>query len=1322
MNAADCLNILLVEDNEDDYVIVRELLRDIDPHKFTLEWANSYESGLEAVQAVRHDLILMDFRLSYHTGLELLQETRQVASRAPVIFMTGQGDYEIDVQAMQSGAVDYLIKDRLDADTLERAIRYALERQKSMEALQASEERYRKFIKNSTEGICRFELEPPLSMDWPESEQIAHLCRYARVAECNDVVARMYGIEDAAKVLAAPLSDLLESDAVGMAECLFNFVSAHYEPTTCETFDLDHQGRPRYISHTLTGIVQNGCLHRVWAIMRDITERKCAEDALRASEARFRTLIQSSWDVFHLVEPDGRIIYESPSVTRILGYQPEEMVGHNALEFVHPDDINVILERASSHRASLGDTRTVVLRVRHKDGSWRWVESFEVNLIDNPDVAAIAVNYRDITERKEAEEAAKKTNLEIVTTWESMTDAFFTVNTQWQFTYINTQAALLFQKSHEDLIGFSLWDIFPETVGTSYDREYHRAYEDQVSVEFEEYYPPFDLWAEVHAYPSPFGLSVYFRDITGRKKEEAELKQSEEALRVSERRLRLTLESGQFGTFHLDLTTGHYFEISDICRRQCGLQADGELYRQDLFQKVHPDDIALLQSITSRAAGAEESDLFYDYRIILPSGSVRWINVHGTLTYDDAGLPFRMLGITQDITERKQSEEALRQSEERLHMVVSNLPVIIWALDENAVFTFSDGLGLKAIGLKPGEAVGHSALEMYRDFPVITASIQDALCGKSNYWIGDVAGIMFETHVTPLRDDLGTIRGIIGIAHDITERKHAEEELRVIQERFALAVRGSSDGIWDWNVLTDTNYYSPRFKELMGYEDHEIENVLSSWESRLHPADHDQTMDALQAHIEHHVPYDVEYRLLTKTGENRWFRARGQAVWDENGQATRMAGSISDITELKEVVESLRSAQADLEARVQSRTLALQSAVEEAERANAAKSEFLSRMSHELRTPMNSILGFAQIMEMDNPSEMQAQRLAHIIKAGQHLLKLINEVLDTARVEAGILPVSSEPVSLSSVLRMATELIQPLCQPRDQRLICDWTQWESLYVQADQQRLSQVFINLLSNAAKFNREGGVILVHGHPPVKGRLRVSISDAGPGIPADKIEKLFQPFERLGAEGGPIEGTGLGLALSKRLVELMDGTIGVESVVGTGSTFWVELPLAESPLKLMTDRLADIPSTDAGERQHSILYIEDNAVNFQLVDHVLSTQPQYHLRGAMGGREGLHIARSEQPSLILLDLHLPDLPGDEVLSLLQKDPFTHDIPVVIVSADATQGQIRRLMAAGATGYITKPLDVRLFLDVLRKSFPKNEEANVETVGAVRADVGNS
>jgi PAS domain S-box-containing protein len=387
---------------------------------------------------------------------------------------------------------------------------------------------------------------------------------------------------------------------------------------------------------------------------------------------------------------------------------------------------------------------------------------------------------------------------------------------------------------------------------------------------------------------------------------------------------------------------------------------------------------------------------------------------------------------------------------------------------------------------------------------------------------------------------------------------------------------------------------------------------------------------------------------------------------------------------------------------------ALREAKEEADRANKVKSEFLSRMGHELRTPLNAILGFSQLIERHDPTDAQRTRVDHILSAGRDLLNLINEVLDISRLEAGNLQLSLEAVCVADALEEALTVLRPLAEERGVGLSTSKQLDQSACVIADRQRFKQVLLNLLTSAVKSAPLDGKITVSASPASTGMMRVVVSDTGADISAEEL-----PFDRLGTEQTTVEGTGLGFALCQRLMHAMNGSIGVNTTIGHGSTFLVELARAESPLVHVAPAKRNGSHPGSNVARRTILYIEDNLSNITLIEQMLAEQPGIKLITAMRGQLGIELARQHSPDLILLDLHLPDLPGWEVLSRLQRDDATREIPVVVISADVTSHQINRLMAAGARAYLTKPFDMQEFFRIIEQTSAPASPKSVQVRG---------
>jgi len=388
-----------------------------------------------------------------------------------------------------------------------------------------------------------------------------------------------------------------------------------------------------------------------------------------------------------------------------------------------------------------------------------------------------------------------------------------------------------------------------------------------------------------------------------------------------------------------------------------------------------------------------------------------------------------------------------------------------------------------------------------------------------------------------------------------------------------------------------------------------------------------------------------------------------------------------------------------------------------AEKANLAKSDFLSHMSHELRTPLSAILGFAQLLESGSPSPTVSQKrsIDQILQAGWYLLELINEILDLALIESGKLSLSLEPIALAEVMHECQDMIEPQAQKRG--ISVTFPHFDIPYfVQADRTRVKQVFINLLSNAIKYNRVGGTVVVDHITSFPGRIRICVKDSGEGLTADKLAQLFQPFNRLGQEANGEEGTGIGLVTTKRLIELMGGAIGAESTVGTGSVFWIELNLTAERQTAGTAISSAIAQsqvqTDAQLR--TLLYVEDNPANLMLVEDLIARRPDIRLLTARDGNLGIEIARASRPDVILMDINLPGLSGLKALRVLAEDPATAHIPVVALSANAIPRDIEKGLKAGFFRYLTKPIKVNEFMATLDVAL---EFAKTQPAGADRA-----
>ena len=546
--------------------------------------------------------------------------------------------------------------------------------------------------------------------------------------------------------------------------------------------------------------------------------------------------------------------------------------------------------------------------------------------------------------------------------------------------------------------------------------------------------------------------------------------------------------------------------------------------------------------------------------------------------------------------------------------------------------------------------------------------------------------------VTALRDERGGIIGYLLIGTDNTARKQVEAEQKKLDQRLRdqqFYTRSLIESSIDAIMTTDSQGIITDVNQQMGALTGCTRDELIGAPFKNYFTDPERAEAAIKRVLSEKNVTDYELTAHARDGKETVVSYNAATFYNADGKLQGVFAAARDITERKRLDQVLQDKNAELE-----------SARFVADKANLAKSDFLSSMSHELRTPLNAILGFAQLLEVGSPPPTAAQivRLHQIIKAGWYLLELINEILDLAVIESGKLSLSREPVSLIDVMRESQAMIES--QARQHGIHVTFLPFDhTWFAHADRTRVKQVLINLLSNAIKYNREHGTVEVACTASTPERIRISVKDSGAGLPPEKLVQLFQPFNRLGQETGAEEGTGIGLVVTKQLVELMGGTIGVESTVGVGSEFWVEL------IRDVTPQLSDghtmpaelVPKFRGGAAQRTLLYVEDNPANLMLVEQIIEGHPHVRMLGASDGNRGIALARAHRPDVILMDINLPGISGYQVLKILREDPATARIPVLAISANAMPRDIEKGMEAGFFRYLTKPIKVNEFMEAL-------------------------
>jgi PAS domain S-box-containing protein len=793
-------------------------------------------------------------------------------------------------------------------------------------------------------------------------------------------------------------------------------------------------------------------------------------------------------------------------------------------------------------------------------------------------------------------------------------------------------------------------------------------------------------------------LLHFSTDITQSHAESEALTTQQKALQASEARLKAVLEALPDLWFVVD-EQGRYLDAHR--HHPMLLKPFEQLAGQPFGSALNPEQAQVEREALARAHATGQAQRI-EYSVTTRDGVLR--HFEGRMSPMPGG---QTLFITRDMTDLRALERDIRTLQQVLQADLTLGLVVMDAIQSDHPVLYATPGAQVLLGVNTGSLLGRPALDTLRPLGANEAGLQllsqsmaaglPCMAMLTARTAGQDDERTLEVRLTPLKNPQGQGTHLVALLHDVTDRQRAAERLRLSEERWKFALEGAGDGVWDWDLSSDRTYFSPRCMALLGQAEREFRDHPNILRNCLHPDDLPALDEAFADYRQRgHGVLQAECRIKPSAGQDTtWLLVRGKVMArGPDGKASRLVGTLSDITQLKRAERALRDKQA-------------------AEQASRAKSEFLSRMSHELRTPLNAVKGFAQLLtQLAQPSRQvvsvdtvraHAERILH---SSESLRELVEEVLDLQRIESGAFNLRQDWVGVRPLLEHVAEMLKPMADQFSVHLEVAHADVQAVHT--DGTRLRQILTNLASNAIKYNRPQGRVTLRVDQLDKDLVRFSVEDTGMGMSPDQVERLFQPFERLGRDTTSIEGAGLGLVIAKSLTEALGGHISIRSALDTGTCIAFTLPHPADQIvpELPAQDLNAMP-TDSGAlvampqmpacSPLRVLYVEDNRLNAMLFEEALRDHARLHLEVAEDGQEALALAGSFSPQVLVIDAHLPGMTGFDVLHALRKLPGMRDVPAYMCSADAMPEDIAKAHQQGFVGYWTKPVDLPTVITTL-------------------------
>ena len=1311
------VRLLLLEDKQRDTEAIQTVLTD-GGMDYQLLRVDSRASFVTALETETFDVILAAYAMPGFGGIAALEIACSLCPDVPFIFVSASLGEEVAIEALKRGATDYVLKQRLErlVPCVQRALRESQERRKRQ---QVERERDRFLAVGSDLQVITginsyFQWVSPTFeqvLGWSVDEMISR--PWTEFVHPDDIPA-----------------SILETDSLFSGNATLSFENRYRHKDGSYRW-LHWNAQPYPDEQVIYGAAVD-----ITEAKRIEAARKQAEIASQESEARLKLALKTgklgSWQL----DIQTNQLSTSDQCKINYGFSPEVDFTHQVLlNRIHPDDrawVQAAIERAIEQQTDYD----VEYRTIWNDDSIHWalVRGCTIYDADGTPLQMVGMSL-DITERKQAEAALRQSEQQSQSILESISEAFFALNQNWQFTYVNGAAQVLLDRTPDDLIGKNLWQEYPGLSGNELVQVFWSAMRDRVAASLTAFYPDHDRWYEVRTYSAPNGITVYFRDVTEQIQAAATLRQSEE-------RYRTLFESIDEGFCVVEMLFDQnnrpidyrVLEINPAFEQQTGLQqAVGKTARQ-LSLEDHWIEVYGQVALTGEAVRFENGSETLN----------RWFDVYACCTGEPEARKVAI--VFKDISDRKRVEKLLRRTAKLDAFRVSLAdalrpladPVEIQAtasrllgehLDANRVAYFevrgADYVverdyvkGAEALtGSYSVDSFGPKLLEAYRTGrAVVTSHVEadpnlspDQRSAYAAIQIGAYIGIPLvkkgefvaglAVHTAGSRtwtpDEVSLTEEVAERTWAAVERARVEAALRDSENRFRMAIESAQLGTWDWNLITHQLVWDEGCKAMFGLPP-EAESSIEVFFAGLHPDDRDRLEQVVQWALNPASggKYDVEYRTIgIQDGAERWLAARGQVYFDAADKPRRFVGTVLNITEKKRI-----------EAEREQLLAREQTAREAADRANRIKDEFLAVLSHELRSPLNPILGWSRLLQTGKlDASRQAEALATIERNAKLQAQLIEDLLDISRIMQGKLSLTVAPVSLAFVISAAVETVRLAAEAKHIQLRLDFDA-ETPFISGDAARLQQVVWNLLTNAVKFTPHGGQVGVELRQ-VDHLAQIRVIDTGKGIQPQFLPHVFEYFRQEDSSTTrKFGGLGLGLAIVRQIVEMHGGTVRAESSgENQGATFFVQLPTAQQSAPIVSEPAHPQVGVKAPLDDIQILLVDDDTDTREFQAFLLE-QNGAKVTAVASGLEALQILEQFIPSVIVSDIGMAEMDGYKLIQQIRSRLAIQGktIPAIALTAYAAELDQQRALQAGFQMHITKPVEpeklVNGIVDLLR------------------------